>query len=71
MRDFRQLYPQVTLSLHQGSQQVAKMLISGESDIGIATEALTPYDALVTPPVIAEHTASWCLWVTRCWTASH
>ncbi|MEO8152603.1 MAG: CysB family HTH-type transcriptional regulator [Rhizobacter sp.] len=51
VRDFRQRYPQVTLNLHQGSpKQVAEMLISGEADIGIATEALTHYDALVTLP---------------------
>jgi LysR family cys regulon transcriptional activator len=51
VKDFRQRYPQVTLNLHQGSpQQVAEMLISGEADIGIATEALTHYDALVTLP---------------------
>lgn len=51
VRDFRQLYPQVTLSLHQGSpRQVADMLISGEADIGIATEALAQYEQLVTLP---------------------
>ena len=51
VKDFRQRYPQVTLNLHQGSpQQVAEMLISGEADIGIATEALTQYDALVALP---------------------
>ena len=51
VRDFRQRYPQVTLNLHQGSpKQVAEMLISGEADIGIATEALSQYDALVTLP---------------------
>jgi len=51
VRDFRQLFPQVTLSLHQGSpRQVADMLLSGEADIGIATEALTQYDQLVTLP---------------------
>lgn len=51
VRDFRQRYPQVTLNLHQGSpKQVAEMLISGEADIGIATEALAQYDALVTLP---------------------
>jgi LysR family transcriptional regulator, cys regulon transcriptional activator len=51
VRDFRQLFPQVTLSLHQGSpQQVAAMLLSGEADIGIATEALTQYEQLVTLP---------------------
>lgn len=51
VRDFRQRYPQVTLNLHQGSpKQVAEMLISGEADIGIATEALDKYDNLVALP---------------------
>jgi LysR family cys regulon transcriptional activator len=39
------------MNLHQGSpKQVAEMLLSGEADIGIATEALTQYDQLVTLP---------------------
>jgi LysR family transcriptional regulator, cys regulon transcriptional activator len=51
VRDFRQLYPQVTLSLHQGSpKQVAEMLLSGEADIGVATEALAEYEQLVALP---------------------
>lgn len=51
VRDFRELYPRVTLSLHQGSpRQVAEMLLSGEADIGVATEALDQYDQLVTMP---------------------
>ncbi len=51
VRDFRQRYPQVGLNLHQGTpDQVAEMLISGEADIGIATEALATYDALVALP---------------------
>jgi LysR family cys regulon transcriptional activator len=51
VRDFRQLYPQVTLSLHQGSpRQVAEMLLSGEADIGVATEALAQYEPLVALP---------------------
>ena len=51
VRDFRQLYPQVTLNLHQGSpKQVAEMLLSGEADIGIATEALAGYEQLVALP---------------------
>lgn len=51
VRDFRQLFPKVTLNLHQGSpRQVAEMLLSGEADIGIATEALAHYDELVTLP---------------------
>lgn len=51
VRDFRQRYPNVTLNLHQGSpEQVAEMLISGEADIGIATEALNKFDNLVALP---------------------
>ncbi|MDR6215298.1 CysB family HTH-type transcriptional regulator [Paracidovorax wautersii] len=51
VRDFRSLYPQVALHLHQGSpRQVAEMLLKGEADIGVATEALSGYDGLVTLP---------------------
>ncbi|TXT39676.1 MAG: LysR family transcriptional regulator [Comamonadaceae bacterium] len=51
VRDFRELFPQVTLHLHQGSpKQVAEMLLSGEADIGVATEALALYPQLVTLP---------------------
>ena len=51
VRDFRKRFPDVRFNLHQGSPgQVAEMLISGEADIGIATEALTAYDALVALP---------------------
>lgn len=51
VRDFRSLYPQVTLNLHQGSpRQVAEMLLNGEADIGVATEALAGYEGLVTLP---------------------
>lgn len=51
VRDFRHLFPQVTLHLHQGSpRQIAEMLLQGEADIGIATEALANYPQLVTLP---------------------
>ena len=51
VRDFRQLYPQVTLNLHQGSpSQVAQMLLAGEADIGVATEGLAHYEQLVALP---------------------
>jgi LysR family cys regulon transcriptional activator len=51
VRDFRLRYPQVSLNLHQGTpDQVAEMLVTGEADIGIATEALATYDALVALP---------------------
>lgn len=51
VRDFRGLYPGVTLNLHQGSpRQVAEMLLSGEADIGVATEALAHYEGLLALP---------------------
>jgi len=51
VRDFRRLYPGVTLNLHQGSpKQVAEFLLNGEADIGVATEALTQYPEFVTLP---------------------
>ena len=51
VKDFRDKFPQVTLHLHQGSpKQVADMLLSGEADIGVATEALSNYTQLVTLP---------------------
>ncbi len=51
VRDFRALYPGVTLTLHQGSpKQIAAMLMSGEADVGIATEALAGYESLVAMP---------------------
>jgi LysR family transcriptional regulator, cys regulon transcriptional activator len=51
VRDFRALYPKVTLNLHQGSpRQIAQMLLDGEADIAIATEALAQYPQLVALP---------------------
>jgi LysR family cys regulon transcriptional activator len=51
VRDFRALYPGVTLHMHQGTpHQIAEMLLTGEAEIGVATEALADYDDLVTLP---------------------
>lgn len=51
VRDFRASHPQVQLHLHQGTpQQVARMLLDGEADIGVATEALAQYDELLALP---------------------
>ena len=51
MRDFSAGHPEVALRLHQGSpRQVAEMLLAGEADIGVATEALASYGALVALP---------------------
>lgn len=51
VRDFRIQHPEVELQLQQGSpQQVARLLLDGEADIGIATEALAQYEDLVALP---------------------
>jgi LysR family transcriptional regulator, cys regulon transcriptional activator len=51
VRDFRRLFPKVALHLHQGSpKQIAEMLLHGEADIGIATEALANYPELLALP---------------------
>lgn len=51
IRDFLQRYPKVRLSLHQGNpRQVCEMVLSGEADIAIATEAIAEYDELVMLP---------------------
>ncbi|MDD0813911.1 CysB family HTH-type transcriptional regulator [Curvibacter sp. HBC28] len=51
VQEFRHQFPNVKLNLHQGSpRQVAEMLLSGEADVGIATEALAQYDALLALP---------------------
>ena len=51
VRDFRISHPEVELTLQQGSpQQVARLLLDGEADIGIATEALAQYDELIALP---------------------
>ncbi len=51
VRDFSAAHPEVLLRLHQGSpKQVAQLLLSGEADIGVATEALSEYEDLVALP---------------------
>ncbi len=51
VRDFRVSHPKVALHLHQGSpQQVAELLLDGQADIGIATEALARYPELLALP---------------------
>ncbi len=51
VQEFRTQFPNVKLHLHQGSpKQVAQMLMAGEVDVGIATEALTEYPQLVALP---------------------
>jgi LysR family cys regulon transcriptional activator len=51
VRDFCAAHPGVELRLHQGSpKQVAELLLAGEADIGVATEALAGYAELVALP---------------------
>jgi LysR family cys regulon transcriptional activator len=51
VRDFRLQHPKVNLRIHQGSPaQVAQMLLKGEADLGVATEALALYPELVALP---------------------
>ena len=51
VRDFSQAHPEVSLRLQQGSpKQVAELLIAGEADLGVATEALADYPELVALP---------------------
>ena len=51
VKQFIKRYPGVKLGLHQGSPtQIAEQVLSGEADIGIATESLALYDELITLP---------------------
>jgi len=51
VRDFSARHPEVGLRMRQGSpRQVAEMLLAGEADIGVATEALADYPELVALP---------------------
>ena len=51
VKQFIKRYPDVKLGLHQGNPtQIAEQVLSGEADIGIATESLALYDDLVTLP---------------------
>jgi LysR family cys regulon transcriptional activator len=51
VKQFIKRYPGVQLGLHQGNPtQIAEQVLSGEADIGIATESLSLYDELVTLP---------------------
>lgn len=51
VKTFMQLYPDVTLHIHQGNPtQVAQQVADGEADIGIATEAISNYNNLLCLP---------------------
>lgn len=51
VKAFMQQYPAVKLTIHQGNPtQVAEQVVSGEADIGIATEAISSYAELFCLP---------------------
>ena len=53
---FKKAFPDVKLKLLQGNpHQLAKMVLGGEADLAIATEALTEYPELVTLPCYRWH----------------
>jgi LysR family cys regulon transcriptional activator len=53
---FKKSFPDVKLKLLQGNpHQLAKMVVAGEADLAIATEALTEYPELVTLPCYKWH----------------
>lgn len=55
---FKKEYPKVHLALHQGSpQEIVQLLLSGDADIGIATESLSNESELVTFPYYDWHHA--------------
>jgi LysR family transcriptional regulator, cys regulon transcriptional activator len=51
VKQFMQDYPDVALTIHQGNPtQVAEQIVSGEADIGIATESISTYESLLCLP---------------------
>jgi LysR family cys regulon transcriptional activator len=49
---FKRKYPKVELVLHQGNPtQICEQVISGEADMGVATEMIAAYPELVSLPV--------------------
>jgi LysR family cys regulon transcriptional activator len=53
---FKKRFPDVKLKLLQGNpHQLAKMVLAGEADLAIATEALVEYPELVTLPCYTWH----------------
>lgn len=51
IKKFKQRYPKVHLKLHQGSpDEISQMLLNGDADIGVATEAIGEISELVSFP---------------------
>jgi LysR family transcriptional regulator, cys regulon transcriptional activator len=56
--EFKRAYPRVHLKLHQGSPaEIAQLLMDGEADIGVATEALGAVSEFVSFPYYGWHHA--------------
>lgn len=56
--EFKKQFPKVHLKLHQGSpKEIAQMLLEGEADIGLATEALGDIGELAAFPLYHWHHA--------------
>ena len=54
--EFKRRFPDVKLKLLQGNpHQLARLVLKGEADLAIATEALDEYDELVTVPCYSWH----------------
>jgi DNA-binding transcriptional LysR family regulator len=54
--EFKKRFPEVKLKLLQGNpHQLAKMVLAGEADVAIATEALEDYREFVTLPCYTWH----------------
>jgi LysR family transcriptional regulator, cys regulon transcriptional activator len=54
--EFKRAFPKVHLKLHQGSpNEIAQMLLDGQADIGVATEALADVADLVSLPYYSWH----------------
>ena len=51
VKAFIEMHPEIKLTIHQGSPaQVAEQIISGEADIGIATESISNFDEILCLP---------------------
>jgi LysR family cys regulon transcriptional activator len=58
VNEFKKSFPKVHLKLHQaGPGEIVAMLLSGEADIGVATEALSDVDKLDSFPYYTWHHA--------------
>lgn len=56
--EFKKAFPRVHLKLHQGSpQEIVDLLLEGEADIGIATEAVAEYQEIASFPFYHWHHA--------------